>query len=103
MARLPRFVILDQPQHVIARGNDRQPIFYTDADYRFYLEKLKQACDKHQSDVHAYVLMTNHIHLLMTPHTEQTLVKSCRCSAATMFNISTIPMNEPVPFGRGAR
>ena len=75
MARLPRFVIPGQPQHVIVRGNNRIPIFCADEDYRFYLEKLKQACDKHQCDVHAYVLMTNHVHLLITPHTEQGIGK----------------------------
>lgn len=70
MARLPRFVIPGQPQHVIQRGNNREVMFGADEDYRFYLEKLKDACDRHQCDVHAYVLMTNHVHLLMTPHTE---------------------------------
>ena len=75
MARLPRFVIVDQPQHVIVRGNNRDPIFFADEDYQFYLEKLKQACDKHDCDLHAYVLMTNHVHLLITPHTEQGLSK----------------------------
>ncbi len=65
MARLTRFVIPGQPQHVIVRGNNREAIFYAEADYQFYLEKLKQACDKHQCDLHAYVLMTNHVHLLM--------------------------------------
>jgi len=40
MARLPRFVIPDQPQHVIVRGNNREPIFIDEADYQFYLEKL---------------------------------------------------------------
>ena len=44
MARLPRFVIPGHPQHVIVRGNNRAPIFGTEQDYRFYLEKLKQAC-----------------------------------------------------------
>lgn len=39
MARLPRFVIADQLQHIIARGNNREPIFYTDADYQFYLHE----------------------------------------------------------------
>jgi putative transposase len=67
MARLPRFVIPDHPQHVIVRGNNRDPIFYDDVDYLFYLAKLKQACDKHECDLHAYVLMTNHVHLLLTP------------------------------------
>jgi putative transposase len=68
MARLPRFVIPDQPQHVILRGNNRAETFCADADYSFYLEKLKSACDKHECTVHAYVLMTNHVHLLITPH-----------------------------------
>lgn len=76
MARLPRFVIPDHPQHVIVRGNNREPIFYADEDYQFYLEKLKQACNKHQCDVHAYVLMTNHVHLLITPHKEDGLPKA---------------------------
>ena len=76
MARLPRFVIPGQPQHVIVRGNNRAPIFSADEDYHFYLEKLKQACEKHQCDVHAYVLMTNHVHLLLTPHTEQGIGKA---------------------------
>lgn len=76
MARLPRFVIPGHPQHVIVRGNNREPIFYTEADYQFYLEKLKQACDKHSCDVHAYVLMTNHVHLLITPHKENGISKT---------------------------
>jgi len=75
MARLPRYVIPGQPQHVIVRGNNREPIFYREEDYRFYLEKVEQACKKHQCEVHAYVLMTNHIHLLLTPHTEQGIGK----------------------------
>ncbi len=76
MARLPRFVLPGQPQHIIVRGNNREPIFYDDADYQFYLDKLQQACDKHQCDLHSYVLMTNHVHLLLTPHTEQAIGKT---------------------------
>ena len=75
MARLPRFVIPAQPQHVIARGNNREPIFYADEDYQFYLEKLQEACRKYACDVHAYVLMTNHAHLLLTPHREESISK----------------------------
>ena len=75
MPRQPRFVIPGHPQHVIIRGNNRDPIFYADEDYLFYLEKLKQACNKHQCDVHAYVLMTNHVHILITPHTEHGIGK----------------------------
>lgn len=75
MARLPRFVIPGQPQHVIQRGNNRDVIFAQEEDYRFYLEKLGDACQTHQCDVHAYVLMTNHVHLLMTPHSDEGLGK----------------------------
>jgi putative transposase len=70
MARLPRFVLPGQPQHVIQRGNNRGDIFRAEADYRFYLEKLQAAADKHGCAIHAYVLMTNHVHLLLTPQAE---------------------------------
>ena len=76
MARLPRFVIPGQPQHVIVRGNNRSEIFCADADYQFYLEKLQLACDKHDCKIHAYVLMTNHVHLLITPQEEDGLSKA---------------------------
>lgn len=69
MTRLPRYILPDQPQHVIQRGNNREAVFHEEADYRFYLEKLSSACQKHSCDLHAYVLMTNHVHLLMTPRT----------------------------------
>ena len=75
MARLPRFIIPGQPQHVIVRGINREPIFCREEDYRFYLEKLTYACIKYQCDVHAYVLMSNHVHLLMTPQTEDGIGK----------------------------
>ena len=76
MARLSRFVIPDQPQNVIVRGNNRSEIFCADADYQFYLEKLKLACEKHACTIHAYVLMTNHVHLLITPQEEQGISKT---------------------------
>ena len=76
MARLPRFVHPGHPQHVILRGNNRARLFRTSSDYAFYLEKLQLACEKHDCAVHAYVLMTNHIHLLITPHTETGLSKA---------------------------
>jgi putative transposase len=76
MARLPRFVIPGHPQHVIIRGNNRDPIFYTNSDYHYYLEKLQQACEKHDCDLHAYVLMSNHVHLLVTPNGKQGISKA---------------------------
>ena len=68
MARLPRFDIPGQPHHVIQRGNNRSIVFAGEEDYEFYLKKLGDACQKFQCDLHAYVLMTNHVHLLITPH-----------------------------------
>ena len=67
MARQPRFNIADVPQHVIQRGNNRQPIFFTDADYARYRDTLATAAKRHACAVHAYVLMPNHVHLLVTP------------------------------------
>lgn len=75
MARLPRYVLAHQPQHVIQRGNNRQAMFSADADYRLFLEKLHAAAEKHGCAVHAYVLMTNHVHLLVTPHQEDGIGK----------------------------
>lgn len=64
-----------QPQHVIQRGNNRSEIFCAKADYRVYLEKLKAAAAKHRCNIHAYVLMTNHVHLLVTPEDENGIGK----------------------------
>ena len=67
MTRLPRIALPSIPQHVIQRGNNRQPCFYADDDYHFYLECLGEAARKYHVSIHAYVLMTNHVHLLLTP------------------------------------
>ena len=63
------------PTHVIARGNNREPIFYSDGDYTYYLQKLKKAIDIYSCELHAYVLMTNHVHMLITPQQDQGLSK----------------------------
>ena len=71
MARLPRLNIPGIPQHVIQRGNNKQASFFSDKDYAVYLDKLKLYSEKYSVAVHSYVLMTNHVHLLMTPETEK--------------------------------
>ena len=75
MARLLRFVIPGQPQHIIQRGNNRQPIFAAEADYRFFREALVVAATEHGLAVHAYVWMTNHIHVLATPESGYSISK----------------------------
>ncbi|HHH38924.1 MAG TPA: transposase [Sedimenticola sp.] len=67
MARQPRFCLPGQPQHVIQRGNNRDIMFADALDYRFYLDTLADACRRFGCAVHAYVCMTNHVHMLMTP------------------------------------
>ena len=71
MARLPRLNIPNIPQHVIQRGNNRQTCFFTEQDYVVYLDKLRLYADKLSVNVHAFTLMTNHVHILMTPSTEK--------------------------------
>jgi len=73
MARLPRLTLAGYPHHVIQRGNNRQLIFATVADYQHLLGLLQENAKKFEVDVHAYVLMTNHFHLLATPQTEKGL------------------------------
>ena len=67
MARLPRLNLPGIPQHIIQRGNNRNVCFFTEQDYLVYLSKLKEYGEKYQVAVHSYILMTNHVHLLLTP------------------------------------
>lgn len=69
MARLPRFVLPDYPQHVIQRGNNGQRILFDEADYWFLWERLGAGAAKFHCDIHAYVLMPTHLHLVVTPRT----------------------------------
>ena len=71
MARLPRLSVAGVPQHVVQRGNNRQACFFDGQDYAVYLDKLKEYSAKQGVRVHSYVLMTNHVHLLMTPEEPQ--------------------------------
>jgi putative transposase len=73
MARLPRLSVPGYPHHVIQRGNNRQAIFSTPADYRLLLNLLDENAKKFDVAVHAYVLMSNHFHLLATPETQNGL------------------------------
>ena len=75
MARLPRYVIPGQPQHIIQRGNNRQAIFVTDDDFQFFRDALVEAAGRFGLAIHAYVWMTNHIHLLATPTYDDSISK----------------------------
>lgn len=73
MPRRARITMAGVPHHIIQRGNNRSACFYSDGDYLFYLDWLEQYAKKHQCSIHAYVLMTNHVHLLITPETDDGL------------------------------
>ena len=75
MARLPRYFVKGVPLHIILRGNNREPIFANDEDCQFFKEASLDAAKRHALAVHAYVFMTNHIHLLASPATEQSVPK----------------------------
>ena len=73
MARLGRYFLPDQPLHVIQRGNNREAVFFCDEDYERYRAWLSEAAARHGCAIHAYVLMTNHVHLLLTPSAAHSL------------------------------
>ena len=73
MARQPRFTLPGISQHVIQRGNNREPCFYTEDDYRRYHSDLAEAAKLNNAMIHAYVFMTNHVHLLVTPQHEHSI------------------------------
>jgi putative transposase len=73
MTRLSRIVIPGVPHHVTQRGNRRLPTFFRAEDYAAYLEFLKEGCGKTGTEVWAYCLMPNHVHLLLVPQSEDGL------------------------------
>lgn len=75
MARLPRFLLPGFPQHVIQRGNHHQMILREEEDYWFLWGRLGDAAAKFDCDIHAYVLMPDHFHLLLTPWREDGIGK----------------------------
>lgn len=73
MPRQCRYFIPNIPQHVITRGVDRQAVFFHEQDYALYLKALQNAATTNECSIHAYVLMTNHVHLLVTPRRKRSL------------------------------
>jgi len=68
MARQRRLILPGVAVHIVQRGNNRASCFKQESDYLLYLANLRQLSLKFQCDVHAYCLMTNHVHLLLTPN-----------------------------------
>jgi putative transposase len=75
MARLPRLTLADQAHHIIQRGNNGAEIFADAQDRQAMLDLLREMARRFDVDVHAYVLMPSHFHLLLTPRTAEALPK----------------------------
>jgi len=75
---MPRLVAPDYPHHVTQRGNRRQLTFFSDNDYRFYLNLLSEAKQEAGVEFWAYCLMPNHVHLIAIPETESSLANLFR-------------------------
>ncbi|MCX7155042.1 MAG: transposase [Rhodocyclales bacterium] len=70
MPRRPRVLLADHPLHIVQRGINREPCFFAEEDYQCYLHWLEEAARDCGCAIHAWVLMTNHVHLLLTPTTQ---------------------------------
>jgi putative transposase len=71
----PRFCPAGIPVHVIQRGNNRQTLFTSDKDIAAYANWLKQGASKYGVEIHGWVFMTNHVHLLVTPDSDDAVSK----------------------------
>lgn len=67
MPRRPRIHLDNIPLHIVQRGHNREPCFFAEEDYHAYLHWLGEALTKERCALHAYALMTNHVHLLLSP------------------------------------
>ena len=73
MARMARVVVPNYPHHVVQRGNRRQRTFFCEDDYRYYIQLVSEYSVQTDTEVWAYCLMPNHVHLVMVPNTEDGL------------------------------
>jgi putative transposase len=76
MARIARVVLPGYPHHVTQRGNRRQPTFFSEKDYRTYLNLMSRWCRYHQVAIWAYCLMPNHVHLIVVPSTVESMARA---------------------------
>ena len=73
MARIARVVVPGYPHHVTQRGNRRMETFFRNEDYETYIDLVANACREAGTEVWAYCLMPNHVHLVMVPADEEGL------------------------------
>ena len=102
MGRQKSFNLIGIPQHVIQRGNNREPCFYERSDYCHYLHLLQQTALKYNCNIHAYVLMTNHVHLLVTPGLEASISQMMQSLGSQYVRFLTKNIIEQAYYGKDA-
>jgi hypothetical protein len=95
VARLARVVIPGIPHHVTQRGNGRQRTFFEDGDYALYLDLLAAAAESAQTEVWAYCLMPNHVHIVLTPSDEGGLWRTLSYAALRKAENVGRPVGSP--------
>lgn len=73
MPRRPRQYLPGMPYHIVQRGNNREVCFFDIEDYECYLDLLSAMLKRYGAQLHAYVLMTNHVHFIMTPEEKDSI------------------------------
>lgn len=73
MPRRRRMYLPGIPVHVVQRGHNREACFFSAECFQYYKESLKEALGRYSAKLHAYCLMTNHVHLLITPEEEDSI------------------------------
>ena len=101
MPRRPRVILPNVPQHIIQRGNNRQVCFYADEDYQIYLQWLQEYADKTECNIHAYVLMTNHVHLLFSTDKTEAVGAMMKALGQRYVQYITKPISAVAHYGKG--
>jgi REP element-mobilizing transposase RayT len=102
MPRRPRIKLAGLPQHLVQRGINREPCFFAEEDCHSYLHWLEKAAADWRCAIHAYVLMTNHVHLLITPETETGTAKLMQAVGRRYVQYINRSYKRTGAFGKGA-
>jgi len=101
MPRVARSILPDYPLHVVQRGISRADCFFQDSDYLSYLRDLRAFSERFGCSLHAYCLMTNHVHLLLTPHAQDACARLMKQLGSATCSESTGGSSAPARCGRG--
>jgi putative transposase len=99
MARIARVIAEGMPHHITQRGNRRQQTFFSEDDYKAYLELMTEWCGKYDVQIWAYRLMPNHIHLIAVPSKKETLrlaIGGAHRRYTRRINLSVTKIKQPL-------